>query len=88
VVSNVFGSVTSAPAQLTVYDACIDLQMYAGLSIAGQQGSSYVLSYTTDLSNSNSWVPMATNTMGPSAWFYVDRASPFSPRRFYKATLR
>ena len=53
VVSNIFGSVTSAPAQLTVYDACIDLHMYAGLNISGQQGSSYVLSYSTDLSNTN-----------------------------------
>jgi len=88
VVSNVFGIVTSAPAQLTVYDACIDLHMYAGLNISGQQGSSYVLSYSTDLSNTNGWVPMATNTMGSSGWFYLDMDSPFSPHRFYKATLR
>jgi hypothetical protein len=89
VVSNNSGSVTSAPpAQLTVYDACIDLHMYAGLNMSGQQGSSYVLSYSTDLSNTNGWVPMATNTMGASGWFYLDMDSPFSPHRFYKATLR
>jgi hypothetical protein len=88
VVTNVYGSVTSAPVQLTVYDACIDLHMYAGLNISGLQGASYVLSYSTDLSNTNGWVPMATNTMGASGWFYLDMDSPFSPHRFYKAMLR
>jgi parallel beta-helix repeat protein len=87
-VSNQFGSVTSEPAQLTVYDACIDLHMYAGLTISGQQGGRYVVSYTSDLSNTNSWVPLATNTLGASDWFYLDMDSPFSPKRFYKANLQ
>jgi hypothetical protein len=87
IVSNMVNSVTSGPAQLIVSDACIDLRMYAGLNIAGQQGSSYVLSYTRNLKNTNSWVPLATNVMGASGWFYVDTNSAFSPRRFYKAVL-
>jgi hypothetical protein len=88
-ITNVLGSVTSTPpAELYVYDACIDLRMYAGLNVAGQQGSSYVLSYTTNLNNTNSWVPLATNVMGIAGWFYVDTNSAFSPRRFYKAVLK
>ncbi len=87
VITNMLGSVTSASAPLVVNDACIDLRMYAGLNIAGRQGSSYVLSYTTNLNNTNSWVPLATNVMGSSGWFYLDMDSPFSPRRFYKAVL-
>jgi hypothetical protein len=88
VVTNLYGSTNSAPARLEVYDACIDLHMYAGLNIRGQQGATYVLSYTTDLNNTNSWVPAATNIMGSSGWFYLDMDSPFSPHRFYKAVLR
>ena len=83
------GSATSTPpVQLVVNDACIDLHMYAGLSISGQAGSQYVLSYTTDLSDTNTWVPMATNPVPASGWFYLDMQSPSSPHRFYKATLR
>lgn len=87
VVTNQYG-VTNATAQLNVFDACIDLRMYAGLSISGQEGSTYVLSYNTDLSNPNGWTPMATNVMGSTSWFYLDLDSPFSPHRFYEAVLK
>jgi hypothetical protein len=87
-VSNVLGSTTSAPAQLVVNDACIDLRLYAGLNIAGQEGSTYILSYTANLNNTNGWIPLATNIMGSSGWFYLDMDSPFSPRRFYKVELK
>lgn len=87
VLTNPYGT-TNAKAWLHVYDACIDIHMYAGLSMAGQVGSQYVLSYTTDLGNTNSWVPLATNTMGASGWFYLDMESPLSPQRFYRADLR
>lgn len=86
-ISNAFGTATSSTNQLTVNDACIDLHMYAGLTIAGQTGSNYVLSYTTDLAN-QTWIPLATNLMGNSNWFYLDMDSPFSPHRFYKAVLQ
>lgn len=88
VVSNQLGSVTSAPAQLVMNDACVDLRMYAGLNIAGQPGASYVLSYTTNLSAPLNWLPLATNTMIPSGWFYVDTNSPFSTYRFYNVRLK
>jgi hypothetical protein len=87
VVSNVFGSATSAPANLEVYDACVDLRMYAGLDIAGQAGRTYVLSYVNDLANTN-WSFLATNTLGTSNWFYLDMESPFQPKRFYRVNLK
>lgn len=87
VVTNAFGSVTSAPAQLVINDACVDLHMYAGLSISGLAGQAYVLSYSTNLINTNGWIPLATNVMPASGWFYLDMVSPFSPYRFYKAKL-
>ena len=88
VVSNAVEQVTSAPVQLTVYEACIDLHMYAGLNISGKAGATYLLSFTTDLSKTNSWLPLATNTLGDSDWFYLDMDSPYSPKRFYKANLK
>jgi hypothetical protein len=87
VVSNAFGSVTSAPAPLVVNDACVDLRMYAGLDIAGQAGRAYVLSYANDV-NSPNWIALATNTLGASNWFYLDMDTPFQPRRFYKVNLK
>jgi hypothetical protein len=89
VVTNAFGSVTSAPAQLVVNDACVGICMYAGLTIAGQAGSNYVLKCTTDLGITNfaDWTPLATNTMTSSNWFYLDMESCGSPRRFYGVKL-
>jgi hypothetical protein len=86
VVANAFGSVTSAPANLLVQDACVDLHMYAGLDISGQAGRTYVLSYVNDLDNTN-WTALATNTLGGSSWFYLDMESAFQPKRFYKVKL-
>jgi hypothetical protein len=89
VVSNAFGSTTSAVAQLVLQDACVDIQMYAGVNIAGQAGSRYVLKASTDLNNTDfsTWTPLATNVMGNSNWFYLDVDSPFSPKRFYRVKL-
>ncbi len=86
-VANSFGVTPSAFAHLLVYDPCMEIHMYAGLTIAGQAGSNYVVSYSTNLSNPAGWIPLATNLMGSSNWFYLDMDSPFSPRRFYKAEL-
>jgi hypothetical protein len=98
VVSNPGGSTNSAMANLILYEAYTYLQvdwyfdsyMFAGLDIAGQPGSNYVLKYTTDLRNTNwaTWTPLTTNTMGSSGWFfYLDEESADSPMRFYGAKL-
>lgn len=90
VVSNACGSVTSVRAPLIVYDACVDIHMYAGMTITGQTGKTYVLKYTTDLNNNDfaTWTPLATNTLGDASWFYLDMESPFSPRRYYGVKLQ
>jgi hypothetical protein len=86
VVSNAFGTMTSAPAALTVNDACVDLCMYAGLNIIGVSGRTYELRYTTDLLNTNfsTWTFLATNS---TPWFYIDTNSCGSPKRFYGVKL-
>ncbi len=88
VVGNPVGTAISPTNQLIVNDACVDLHMYAGLTINGRTNSTYVLYYTTDLNDANSWLPLATNAMTASGWFYLDMDSPFSPQRFYKAVLQ
>ena len=47
-----------------------------------------MISYNTDLSNTNAWIPLATNVLGGSNWFYLDMDSPFSPKRFYRTDLK
>ena len=87
IVSNSFNVVTSAPAQLVINDACVGVQLYAGLNMSGQPGATYHLSYTTNLNAPISWLPIATNTMPISGWLYIDTNTPFSPQRFYRAQL-
>ena len=54
-------------------------------ALPGQSGKTYVLKYTTNLTNTNfeTWTPLGTNVMTPSGWFYLDMESPWSPHRFY-----
>jgi hypothetical protein len=87
IMSNSFNAVTSAPAQLVVNDACVGVQLYAGLNMSGQPGATYHLSYTTNLNAPFNWILLATNTMPVSGWLYIDTNSPFTPQRFYRAQL-
>jgi hypothetical protein len=48
-VSNTFGTVASAPARLLVFDACVGLHLYAGLSATGLVGRTYAIDYVTNL---------------------------------------
>jgi predicted outer membrane repeat protein len=86
-VSNAFGNTDSSPASLVLSDGCIDIRMYAGLTISGMAGGTYLLRYTTSLNDPITWTPLATNTLGSSNWFYLDLESPFSPHRFYRVDL-
>lgn len=86
-VSNQFGTVTSQPAILNVFDACVGIHLYVGLNITGMVGRTYTLSYTTDINATNSWSPVVTNTFSNPLWFYLDLDSPFLPRRFYRVDL-
>jgi hypothetical protein len=41
--------------------------------------------YLNDLSNTNSWVPLATNLLTSNPYFRVDVSSTNPPRRFYRS---
>jgi hypothetical protein len=85
-VSNAFGSVTSAPARLLVFDACVGINLYAGLSITGIVGRTYVVDAATNLASPN-WVPFATNTFTQPRWLLLDTNTPFNPGRFFRVRL-
>jgi hypothetical protein len=89
VVINSAGSATSDVAQLNVFDACVDICRYSGLWISGEVGRTYVLKYTTNLSNTNfdTWIPLATNILPATNWFWLDMESCYSPQRFYGVRL-
>ena len=87
IVSNAVAGIRST-ALLSMYEACVDLHVDGDnrmVSISGPAGTTYVLKYTTHIANMNfaSWTPLATNTMGATAWLYNDMVSPLEPRRFY-----
>lgn len=92
VVSNPFGSVASASAQLDVFDATVDIQVqkyfgftYAGLNILGQRGATCELRYTTDLRNTDfeTWTLLERKTITSGTWFYFDMESARASVRFY-----
>jgi predicted outer membrane repeat protein len=80
------GPTASLRVPLTIFEACVDICMYAGLRISGLSGKTYELRYTTDLNNTNfsTWAFLATNS---TPWFYVDTNSCGSPKRYYGVKL-
>jgi hypothetical protein len=85
-VSNAFGSVTSAPAQLLLFDACVGIHQYAGLSITGMVGRTYNVEYVKNLAETN-WTVAASNTFSQPQWLFIDTNTPFDSRKFFRVRL-
>lgn len=85
-VSNTFGSVTSAAARLLVFDACVGVNLYAGLSITGVVGRTYTVESVTNLAATN-WTALATNTFNQPRWLFIDTNTPFTPAKYFRARL-
>ncbi len=85
-VSNAFGSVTSAPARLLVFDACVGIHLYAGLSITGMVGRTYNVEYVTNLAATN-WTVLASNRFTQPQWLYIDTNTPFDAKKFFRVRL-
>lgn len=78
----------SAPTNYAVPDpdaSTLTVKMLAGLDIMGTVGMTYRVDYQSDLSDTNSWVPLATNTLTCSPYFWVDLSSTNQPKRFYRS---
>jgi hypothetical protein len=95
VVSNAYGSVTSAPATLTVVgNLAVNLTTVA-TPILGSSGFTfqfsvppgftYVVMASADLLN---WAPIATNIANANSVLFTDPAASNFPRRFYRIGLQ
>jgi hypothetical protein len=96
VVTNAYGSATSAVAALTVTIPLTAPQIVAvnagfriltnqfGFSLEGAFGQTIVVDGSTNLVD---WTPLFTNTAGSNSFYFWDPASVVIPRRFYRARL-
>lgn len=62
----------------------VEVMMLAGVNLHGNVGKTYRVDYLSDLKNTNSWVPLATNVLPTNPWFWPDVSSTNQPRRFYR----
>ncbi len=74
--------VPRVPAQT---NTVLSVQLYAGVSIIGDVGTTWQIQYTTDLSQTNGWVPLANVTLTSSPQLWVDTSTPAAANRFYRA---
>jgi hypothetical protein len=86
-VSNGFGSVTSAPARLLLFEACVDMKLYAGLNITGLVGRTYIVECATNVA-ATSWTVVASNTFTQSQWLFIDTNTPFDAKKFFRVRLQ
>ena len=86
-VSNAFGMAVSAPARLLVSDACVDLSLYAGLSITGIVGRTYTVECATNLAATN-WTILTTNIFTQPRWLFIDTNNPVDARKFVRVRLQ
>ena len=96
VVTNAYGSVTSAVATLTVTIPSTAPQILAndasfgvltnqfGFDLGGAFGQTIVVDGSTDLLN---WTPLCTNLAGFNPIYFCDPAWTNYPWRFYRARL-
>jgi hypothetical protein len=79
---------SSTPTNYSIPDpdaSTLTVKMLAGLDIMGTVGMTYRIDYQSDLTDTNSWVPLATNTLTCSPYFWVDISSTNQPKRFYRS---
>ncbi len=79
-VSNSSGSVTSAPAVLSL----LSVRMYAGLTIIGPTNLTYQIQAKNNL-NDASWLMLTNVVLNASPYLWFDLDSPAYPKRFYRA---
>jgi uncharacterized repeat protein (TIGR03803 family) len=84
VVSNIFGSVTSAPAMLNVI-AAVERRPVPGVKVTGETGSGLNVDYANSLSSAPNWTTLGSVSLTSTSQFYFDLTAPLPPQRFYRA---
>ena len=83
-VANAFGTAGSTIALLTVTPVCVELNLYAGLSLTGGVAEQvYQVQYVTNV-NDTSWTTLTTVTQKVSGVFVLDPQPANQQRRFYR----
>ncbi|MCX6927166.1 MAG: IPT/TIG domain-containing protein [Verrucomicrobia bacterium] len=83
---------TSTPIGSTVTDTdagTLTIRMLAGpeagLDLFGAVGKTYRIDYRSDLTNTNSWLPLVTNTLLSNPYSRADLTSTNQSKRFYRS---
>jgi hypothetical protein len=77
------GSVTSAPALLSVI-APVPRRMVPALTLRGPTGTSLNLDSHEDLDPSGAWTPFDTVSLTSTSQWYFDVRTPLPPQGFYR----
>jgi hypothetical protein len=83
VVTNPVGSVTSAPALLSVAPV-LTVQAAPVVYMTAGVGFTYSLQYINEVGPTNAWVTLATLTITNNPQLYVDFSAIGQPTRFYR----
>ena len=83
-ITNVYGSITSNPAILTVNPAGVSIALYSGVTIDGVEGFTYGIQSTTDLSDTNSWQGTTNITLTSATQLWLDTQPASQAHRYYR----
>jgi hypothetical protein len=86
-VTNLYGSITSDSATLIVNPVGVSIGLHPFLTLNGKVGKTFGIQYTTNLSQTNSWIPLTTLTLTQPSMEWTDtnaNAAPGNPSRFYR----
>jgi len=84
VITNVSGSITSAPVMLNVIPP-VEHRPVPAIHVMGEAGSLLTLDYANELGAVASWVPLDTVSLTSTSELYFDLSAPLPPQRFYRA---
>jgi hypothetical protein len=84
VITNSSGSVTSAPANLSVSVSGVTIALYPGITIDGVVGYTYGIQSTTDLSTTNGWIGRTNITLTAPTQLWYDSLPALQPQHYYR----
>ena len=82
-ITNIAGSVTSAPAGLFIMDP----QILAGIIVTGTAGTNYDVQATATLANGGQWTTLTNISLPAQPFLYLDNHSPTNPMQFYRLAI-
>jgi outer membrane protein assembly factor BamB len=76
---------TAAVSYPTYDQIALGINLYAGITLTGNIGTTYRIETTTSLSEASVWQPLTTITLDRTPYLFIDIESTNHPRRFYRA---